>query len=351
MGENGGLEKLAPRWDSEDADSLDVYLDDLSFAKTNNFFKSDALLIWSSLRASNKTHILKGASAEQKADLTKFAEFLRERYDISSIHKRSNFNKIKQQNEEREAVFLSRVESEFYKLTGNHVPGTKEGKDTDQIKLVFIQGLNHSETRRHLLMQIDSITYDKLAQTARSIREGCESAEQRIYAINEAHNNQMEERLNKKMEDLVLQTQETYQRQDNHNRQGQSGNRDSKRETRRCYKCNYIGHLAKDCRASERTIAKNRSRRNSRSNSQGRDNYNNRGRSPHFRTSTPYRNRSGSHGRYYSRSNSRDRQNNYKRSSNNQNWNGRNRSRSPSRDYRRSAWSRSPSRERSVRFQ
>ena len=150
-------------------DSLEQYLAQLSEAKTLGIFENENLLIYGSLQKSGKFDIYTSLSQQEKTSLHHFAIYMRHNYGSSTDEKRSEFANLQQQQDESPNEFLRRVERNFYQIRGLTVPAKVEGYEASDIKWSFISGLTDPFVKKYLI--INDCSYEMLGITARKIEK------------------------------------------------------------------------------------------------------------------------------------------------------------------------------------
>lgn len=291
---NSVKEYLIPKWNKDKDDSLETYINALDSAKSLSLFDSDEHLIYSSLIKSDQQELIETLSTEARTNLDVFKSNLRDRFGPTAQQMRVAYDRLKQEPEENEHDWFRRCESSYFKSRSMAVPTGTDFTDLQKndIKHKFISNLYNKEVLR-LMRLNDQTDYQQLAKTARNYATSLKDLEMTNNVNHvEASTNQNSEETDKiqaltdSVKSLVLKIEE---------------------KSTTCFKCGYVGHLAKNCRASSKTIAQYNKRKSRRSYS--RDRSNSRGRSS-SRTRYPSRNssRENSNNRFNSRERySRDR--------------------------------------------
>ena len=282
----------APKISQITPENVEVFIEDLTYVKDLNAFHSDKELIYSALRNSELTRLFRGMNENQRSNLSEFSKFLRGLYGLSDHELFLRLNRIKQEKDENECQFLSRVTRAFTELKGSKADNLSEN-EKNEIRHVFISGLGNIKAKRQLLMNEASISFEKLGATAQNYCRVLGNDQETVHFIENDYNQHKE--LIKKIEDLTVKVDQIsfrqnqnyqnqiyrrgdydkrqYNKQKSYNRNYHS--RSPSRERGRslsfyCYKCGTPGHKEYQCHASTKTIVNFR-KRLERQNERSRD--------------------------------------------------------------------------------
>ena len=174
---------------------------------------------------------------------------------------------IKQKNDENVLQFFNRVVKLFYACRNSNVPGAINDESHQQeIRNIFISGLNNIELRKQLNMNEVGITFENFGRTAQSYSNALKSAEEITSEMKVLN---IEASIMRKNYDSDRGYYRSRSR-DRNSDYARSDSRDRSREDRLCFRCGQKGHYIKNCRASNRTVSEYR-RRVDRSHSRDRN--------------------------------------------------------------------------------
>ena len=165
---NSVREYLIPKWNKTRDNSLESYINALKQAKKLDLFQSDEQLIYSSLIKSDQQDLVEALAEEQKNDLDKFIEYLRERFGPTSQEQRIAYDLMKQEPEESEFDWFRRCEDGYFKSRSMSLPTGNNFTDIMKQDIVykFVSGLYNREVLR-LMRLNNSAAYKDVAKIAR----------------------------------------------------------------------------------------------------------------------------------------------------------------------------------------
>ena len=255
------------------------YEDIQNFAKDIKTFKkltkgawSEEEIIFSTLVKSKKTALTLSMTTDEETKIEKFIEFLYSNYGHSPQLMWKKLRNIKQNNEENVLQFFNRVVKLFYSCRKSEVPSTiSDEAHQQEIRNIFISGLNNIELRKQLNMNEVAINFTDLGKTAQSYSNGLKSAEEITNALKvlNIEASAMRNDYNNSNRDFLYRSR-SRERDDRYNdrsnskdrferdiSRGRSPSRDcgDRREDRVCFRCGQVGHIIKYCRASSRTVS------------------------------------------------------------------------------------------------
>ena len=301
------------------------YEDIQNFAKDIKTFKklmkgewSEEEIIFSTLVKSKKTALTLSMTTEEETKIEKFIEFLYSNYGHSPQLMWKKLRSIKQNNEENVLQFFNRVVKLFYSCRKSEVPSTiSDEAHQQEIRNIFISGLNNIELRKQLNMNEVTIKFEDLGKTAQSYSNGLKSAEEitnalkvlnietgvmrndynnsnrdfsyrsrsrergRFRSRDRGHNQSRSRGYNRSRSRGYDRSRSGYERSRSRGRdyryndrsysknrfdrdrsrgRSQSRDRDGRREDRICFRCGQAGHIIKYCKASSRTVSQYKKR-------------------------------------------------------------------------------------------
>ena len=228
-------------------------------------------IIFSSLVKSKKTSLKASMTNEEETKIDDFVKFLFTIHGHSSSEMWKKLRSIKQNNDENVLQFFNRVVKLFYACRNINVPETINDESHQQeIRNIFISGLNNIELRKQLNMNEVGITFENFGRTAQSYSNALKSAEEITKALTVLN---IEASIMRKREDSdrgYYRSRSRDRKSDYERSRGRSDSRDRSREDRICFRCGQAGHIVRNCRASSKTVSQYRKRLD-RSSSRDRD--------------------------------------------------------------------------------
>ena len=301
------------------------YEDIQNFAKDIKTFKklmkgewSEEEIIFSTLVKSKKTALTLSMTTDEETKIEKFIEFLYSNYGHSPQLMWKKLRSIKQNNEENVLQFFNRVVKLFYSCRKSEVPSTiSDEAHQQEIRNIFISGLNNIELRKQLNMNEVTINFPDLGKTAQSYSNGLKSAEEitnalkvlnieagamsndynnsnrdfsyrsrsrergRFRSRDRGYNRSRSRGYNRSRSRGYDRPRSGYERsrsggrdyryndrsnsrnrfdRDRSRGRSQSRDRGDRREDRICFRCGQPGHIIKYCKASSRTVSQYKKR-------------------------------------------------------------------------------------------
>ena len=232
-------------------------------------------IIFSSLVKSKKTALKASMTNEEETKIDKFVKFLFTIHGHSPSEMWKKLRCIKQKEDENVLQFFNRVVKLFYACRKSDVPETINDESHQQeIRNIFISGLNNIELRKQLNMNEIGITFENFGRTAQAYSNALKSAEEITNALNVLN---IEASIMRKRDDWSDRDYSPSSRSRDRERterpreRSYSRDRDSHREDRLCFRCGQKGHIVRNCRASARTISQYRKGLDRRSSSRDRN--------------------------------------------------------------------------------
>lgn len=302
-----------PKWTDDPTlsqrENVSRYISSLeNFSKLKVMPNEDGL-IYLSLARSNKQSVYDELGSEEKTKLTSFIRYLNDVYGGTELQMRQELDKIRQRPGESDVTFFRRVIRTYLRSRGeSETPDVSkindEAKKSD-IKYAFYKGLRSVQVRQLLQQNEANIQLSDLGKTAQTYANVVDPELQKaeVNAIQSTTPSQSDQ--TKEIFEIISQITSRLNKLEV--------------KDKSCFKCGFRSHIAKDCRASPKTVAahrRNQARESFRSQSRDRDRYRERydSRSRERYPRTRYNSRNRDRSRYSkSRSYSRERRRSHSR--------------------------------------
>ena len=192
----------------ERTENCRTYIRDLKRIRSLKIIKNEALLINASLVKSNKTHLYEELPLEAENSIDEFIKYLQVAYGLTRMDLMRELALIRQLDNENPHTFMSRIITQYYESRYETKKSLEEIAKCEQerysIAKIFIDGLKDSRVRVNLDSRLDAINFVDLPKMAKNCISALARLEpEKIFAID--------------------------------------------KETRKCYRCNRIGHIARNC--------------------------------------------------------------------------------------------------------
>ena len=273
---------------------------------------SEEEIIFSALVKSKKTALKSSMTTDEETNIEKFIEFLFSNYGHSPQQMWKKLRNIKQNSGENVLQFFNRVVKLFFSCRRCEIPADiSDEAHQQEIRNIFISGLNNIELRKQLNMNEVNIKFKDLGKTAQSYDNGLKSAEEitnalkvlnietgimrkRDYSSERGYSRREpsqdrgryrsrdrghyrsrsrgHERASSRGRDNRYYNGDysrnrdrsrgrSYSRDRAYSRdRTYSRDRNDRREERRCFRCGQAGHIIRNCRASSRTVSQYKKR-------------------------------------------------------------------------------------------
>ena len=235
---------------------------------------------------SKKTALKASMTNEEETKIDNFVKFLFTIHGHSSSEMWKKLRSIKQKNDENVLQFFNRVVKLFYACRNSNVPeAINDESHQQEIRNIFISGLNNIELRKQLNMNEVGITFENFGRTAQSYSNALQSAgeitdalkvlniesgimrndynERRTYR--QGREDRSRDRGRSRSRDRDGYREQKFGRSPSRERNNGYDKYGVDLDERRCFRCGQIGHLIRDCRASSRTVRDYHRRNRSRS--------------------------------------------------------------------------------------
>ena len=199
----------------ERTENIRCYIRDLRRIRSLKIIKNEALLINASLTKSGKTALYEELPLEAESSIDKFIEYLSVAYGLTRLDLMRNLQNIRQLPQENPHSFLSRVITSFYEAKLESKKTLKQIAENEherfQIARLFVDGLKDQRVRISIESRLDQINFIDLAKMAKNVesayqKDDTKSGEtEKVFAI------------------------------------------DNSTDTRKCFRCQKIGHIARFC--------------------------------------------------------------------------------------------------------
>ena len=185
-----------------------TYIRDLRRIRNLKLIKNEALLINASLVKSQKTHLYEELPLEAESNIDKLIEYLQTAYGLTRMDLMRELASIRQLDNENPHTYMSRIITQYYEARYETKKSLHEVAKSEQeryeIAKLFIDGLADARVRVNVGSRLDTINFVDLPKMAKNCISALAKQEpEKVFAIN--------------------------------------------RETRKCYRCKQIGHIARNC--------------------------------------------------------------------------------------------------------
>ena len=190
---NSSPKHLIPCWtESSDPNqsffNLLNYINALRRAKDLGVFKSDKLLITSSLNVSDKQHLFSLMPPQAADDLDEFIRYLNSAFGRSDTEIRRNLRNLKQSPSERPVVWLGKCISFYFSSFGESPKTLEEIKGNKKERLdiisLFTEGLANQQVKQMLKSKLSSVEFSDLAKATQEIEDSLLDANNNVSVNN-----------------------------------------------------------------------------------------------------------------------------------------------------------------------
>ena len=194
----------------EKTENVRTYIRDLRRIRDLGLMKNEALLINASLVRSGKTSLYEEIPLEAESSIDEFIKYLQIAYGLTRMDLMRELQSIRQKENENPHTFMSRIITQYYEAKFESKKGledvAKNKTERFEIAKLFIDGLADARVRINVGSRLDAINFSDLPKMAKNCISALEKEKlEPVFAVN------------------------------------------TNKETRKCYRCRQIGHIARNC--------------------------------------------------------------------------------------------------------